>query len=85
MMNMNMNMNMKMMEMEMEMKMKMKMESLGGLGVTIRRSGLEKIPIHVVEWTSECSCRASIAPAGWTSSGLRASSGGWAEGRWLLL
>ena len=23
-------------------------------------------------WTSECSCRASVAPAGWTSSGLRA-------------
>ena len=44
------------------------------------RTGKKKLPFHVVDRTSECSCRASIAPAGWTRSGLRASSGGWAEG-----
>ena len=32
-------------------------------------------------WTSECSWRATVAPAGWTSSGLRAPhTGGWAGG-----
>ena len=32
----------------------------------------KKLPIHFAVWTSECSWRASIAPAGWTSPGLRA-------------
>ena len=36
---------------------------------------------HFAVWTSECSCRASVAPAGWTSSGLRAPhTGGWTGG-----
>ena len=43
-------------------------------------------------WTSECSWRATVAPAGWTSSGLRAPhTGGWAggpdgtcRGHWLI-
>ena len=30
-----------------------------------------KLPDNFAAWTPECSQRASIAPAGWTSSGLR--------------
>ena len=48
-------------------------------------------PFNAV-WTSECSWRAAVAPAGWTSSGLRAPhTGGWAggpngtcRGHWLI-
>ena len=40
-----------------------------------------KLPNHFAVRTSECSWRATVAPAGWTSSGLRAPhTGGWAGG-----
>ena len=32
----------------------------------------KKLPVNLAAWTPECSWRASIAPASWTSSGLRA-------------
>ena len=41
----------------------------------------KKLPNHFAVRTSECSWRATVAPAGWTSSGLRAPhTGGWAGG-----
>ena len=58
--------------------MEMEMES-----VTIRRSckKKKKLPNHFAVRTSECSWRATVAPAGWTSSSLRADhTGGWAGG-----
>ena len=50
--------------------------------VTIGNYRLRKKSTHLFTvWTSECSCRASVAPAGWTSSGLRAPhTGGWTGG-----
>ena len=41
----------------------------------------KKLPIHFAAWTSEFSWRATVAPAGWASSGLRAPhTGGGAGG-----
>ena len=38
----------------------------------------KKLPDNFAAWTSECSYRASIAPAGWTCG--RLTKGGWAGG-----
>ena len=59
------------------------MDSHGGLEVTISRLSQKKKNYPTTSWNRPLSARtwASIAPAGWTSSGLRgASSGGWTEG-----
>ena len=71
----------------------MEMESHGGLKVTIRQTEYTKknYPFNAA-WTSECSWRATVAPAAWTSSGLRAPhTGAWAggpdgtcRGHWLI-
>ena len=62
------------------------MDCHGGLSVTIRSSYKKKLPNSFVSRTFECSKWASIAPASWTSSGLRAPHQ--ADGpraRWHLL
>ena len=59
------------------------MESHGGLKVTIRQTEWKKkLPNNFVAQTSECSWRATVAPAGWTSSGLRAPKVDGPGGRW---
>ena len=82
-MTMTMTMTMIMIMIMLMMMMEMEMASHGGLSVTIGNCRLrrKKTTHHVAVWTSECSGRASIAPA-WLDE-LRpasASSGGWAEG-----